>query len=339
MGKKWNQDAGPSEKLLTLYTLLLFGNRGMTLGEIAEELDCSRQSVLRLVRKLEASRFGKLLHCKRGRESVYQLDKPSTPRLSLDAEGLRQLALCRDFLAHMLPDAVRGHLNATLRQASAYSTEETDTGFCIGASQTKGSIDYTPFQDRLETLTECIRGKRVCSVRYRTSIHAEPSAFDYAPKRLVAYHESIHVHGWVVSEKGSVERRFETSTTLALQRVLEAVPTRRSSARLPEIPEDSGLFGLLAEDPFTVRIRFSPAMATYVAERTWSREQKVEHHRDGSLTLSMLARSPDEVLSWVLGFGDDAELLAPRRLREELAGQVERLCRRYGKSLPAPEEV
>ena len=54
MGKKWNQDAGPSEKLLTLYTLLLFGNRGMTLGEIAEELDCSRQSVLRLVRKLEA---------------------------------------------------------------------------------------------------------------------------------------------------------------------------------------------------------------------------------------------------------------------------------------------
>lgn len=339
MGRKWNLDAGPSEKLLTLYTLLLFGNRGLTLGEIAVELGCSKQSVLRLVRQLEASRFGKILHSKRGKESVYQLDKPAAPRLSLDAEGLSQLALCRDFLAHMLPDPVRRRLNATLQQASAYSSEEADIGLCIGTSLTKGRIDYSAFQDQLEALTECIRRKRVCSVRYRSSIHSDPSSFDYAPKRLVAYHEAIHVHGWVVTEYGRAEPRFETSTTLALQRVLEVVPTRRSSGHLREIPEDSGLFGLLEEKPFTVRIHFAPKVATYVTERTWSREQNVKLHRDGSLTLTMLARSSDEVLSWVLSFAGDAELLAPRWLREELAEQVEQLAIRYGKSLAATGDV
>jgi hypothetical protein len=45
---------------------------------------------------------------KRGREAAYSLDRPKRPpQLCLDAEGLYQLALCYDFMLHLLPDSMK----------------------------------------------------------------------------------------------------------------------------------------------------------------------------------------------------------------------------------------
>jgi predicted DNA-binding transcriptional regulator YafY len=80
-----------------------------------------------------------------------------------------------------------------------------------------------------------------------------------------------------------------------------------------------------------VRVKFSSVAATYVAEREWSEDQKVTTHKDGSITLAMTARSPAEVISWVLSFADAADLLSPKWLREELAQHVLALVARYQK--------
>lgn len=119
MGKKWNPDAKPGEKLLTLYTLLLSG-RAASLTDLSREINCSKQAMVRLLNQLEASRFGKLLRFKQGREAYYQLERPkSLPRFSLNADGVAQLALCRDFMSHLLPESVFRSVETTLQQASA----------------------------------------------------------------------------------------------------------------------------------------------------------------------------------------------------------------------------
>ena len=336
MGKKWNQDAKPAAKLLSLYTLLLFSGREASLGELSRELNCSNQAVMRLLDQLEASRFGKLLRARRGREAVYRLDRPGRlPRISLNAEGLQQLALCRDFMLHLLPESMRKKADAALQQASAYLPEEEapDALIPVGESFAKGRIDYAPFQEMLQAVMTGIRQHRVCRVHYRSSIHGETKAFEFAPKRLVSYHETIYILGWIVSEKGTVTPLHEDSTTLALQRMRKVLVTRRSAARIPDVKEECrGAFGLIEESPFPVRVRFSPAAATYVAERQWSEGQKITVHRNGSVTLGMTARSSAEVISWVLSFAGTAELLSPKWLREELARHVMTLAARYQKT-------
>ena len=336
MGKKWNQDAKPAAKLLSMYTMLLFSGREASLGELSRELNCSKQAVMRLLDQLEASRFGKLLRSKRGREAVYRLDRPKTlPQISLNAEGLRQLALCRDFMLHLLPQSMRKEIDAALQHATAYLPEEEapDALVSVGESFAKGRIDYAPFQEMLQAVIAGIRQHRVCEVHYKSSIHGEMKVFEFAPKRLVSYHEAIYVHGWIVSEKGTVTPLYENSTTLALQRIRDVLVTRRSATRIPDVEaEHKGAFGLMAESPFPVRVRFSPAAATYVAEREWSEGQKITVHKNGSVTLVMTAHSPVEVISWVLSFADTAELLSPKWLREELARQVMTLAARYRKS-------
>ena len=335
MGKKWNQDSKPSEKLLSMYTMLLFSGREASLSELSTELDCSKQAVLRLIDQLEASRFGKLLHDKRGRESIYRLDRPKNlPKLSLNAEGLYQLALCRDFMLHFLPEPMRKAVDTTLQQALAYLPESgtPEDLLPIGESFTKGRIDYSRFQEMLQSMIKGIRQHKVCAVRYKSSIHGEAKSFEFAPKRLVAYREAIFIHGWTISTEGAVTPLFEKPTILALHRLQKVIVMRQSTENIPDIEgKHKGLFGFVEDKPFPVRVKFSPGAATYIAEREWSDDQEVIMHKDGSVTLAMTAHSSAEVISWVMSFADAAELISPKWLREELSEHIATLAARYGK--------
>jgi predicted DNA-binding transcriptional regulator YafY len=333
MGKKWNPDAKPAEKLLALYTMLLFSGREASLSDLSRELNCSKQAVTRLMDQLEASRFGKLLRSKRGREAIYQLDRPRhLPKISLNADGLYQLALCRDFILHLLPDAMRKNVAATLQQASAFLPEGAVGDFTttIGQVFTKGRINYTPFQDMLDTLIRGIRERKICIVSYKSALHKETREFEYAPKRIIAYHEAIHLTGWVVTGKGAVQAVHETPTTLALHRLQKVSFTRRDAQRLPEPEEENqDAFGLMEDEPFTARIRFDQSAATYVAEREWSVGQKIVPHKDGGVTLTVTVRSPAELIAWILSFGDAAEVLSPKWLQEKTALKIQAMENRY----------
>lgn len=326
-----------SERLLALYSRLLLSGREVLLRDLAEEMDCSKQTVLRDLAKLEAAKFGKLLCEKRGRESVYRLDRPKNlPKLTLNAKGLQDLALCRAFLLHLLPQKMRESTESALGQASAYTSEggQPEGEENIARSAAKGAIDYTPFEDILETLASAIRAKKVCRVRYRAPGSEEPKTHFFAPKLLIAYHEALYARGWIVSEKGRAMPRHDDPTDLAVQRFEDAALTERASGHLPGVEEfgqgggEEG-FGFMEGEAFTVRARFSPSSAAYAMEREWSQGQTWVRHRDGSATLAMTARSWREVIAWILSFGDTAELLSPAWLREEVKGCVGRMAKRY----------
>lgn len=336
----------PSERLLALYSMLLFSGREVSRQDLARELDCSPQTIDRDLAKLESSNFGKLLCEKRGREARFRLARPARlPRISLDAEGLWQLALCRAFLLHLLPERMRQQTRNVLRQASAYAAEDQgrenqrrendqeaaamEDASGAGSSAARGAIDYTPFEDSLETLTDAIRRHRVCRVRYRAAAGSEAKEYFFAPKKLIAFHEAIYVRGWVVSDSGRAVQKYGGFTDLAVQRLLKARLTQRHAEHLPEVRDGGEDFGIMDGEPFRVSVRFLPSAAAYASERIWSEDQSFVRHRDGSATLTMTARNDREVLSWVLSFAGTAELLSPRRLRDEVSACVRKLAALY----------
>jgi predicted DNA-binding transcriptional regulator YafY len=50
------------------------------------------------------------------------------------------------------------------------------------------------------------------------------------------------------------------------------------------------------------------------------------------IELTMEVSGTVEVLSWVLGFGDKAEVLEPGALRDQVAAELQRACARYQRS-------
>jgi len=343
MGKKLDSDGTSLGKVLSLYTLLLFEKQRFSLTELAKKMQVSKPTMLRYLARLEESPFCQIQSGKRGRENTYWLERPATlPKISLNAEGLQQLALCRDFMLHILPEAMHIQVDTVLQQATAFlpqkdsnkkEVQENDMEkglLSIGQAFTKGRIDYAPFKNTLETLMQAIREHIVCEITYKSTRKGPGRTFEYAPKRLVAFREAIHISGWKVSDKGAVSIVSDHATDLALHRIIKIQLTRRSSSALPDIVEKhEGSFGYMEDEPFTVKIKFASSAAMYVGEREWSTDQDIKDHKNGAITLTLTARSALEIRSWVLGFGADAELLSPDWLREEMAEAIEHLYKAY----------
>jgi len=332
MGKKWNPDARPGEKMLVLFTMLLYSSRELSLNELSAALGCSKQSVLRLLEQFESSRFGALTRSKKGKETAYRLDSPKKlPKIILDAQSLGQLALCRDFVLHLLPESMRSDTDIALRQAASFLPAESLPPESKAFSLTKGRIDYTPFQSTLQTLINGIYEHRICSISYRSALHEEARDFIYAPKRLIAFHEALYISGWIVSAKA--EALYTNPTIFALHRIRKASLSLRSSKHLPE-PEDKnkGAFGLMQAESFSASVLFDKSVATYVAEREWSSKQKAVVNKDGGITLRMTAQSAPEFISWVLSFGEKAEVISPAWLRNLVAEKASALSGLYARN-------
>jgi predicted DNA-binding transcriptional regulator YafY len=334
MGAKWDKDAVSGEKLLQIFALLLFTQKRYSLRELTDMLVCSKQSVLRMIDKMEAVNWAKIVTEKEGRQSVYRMERPKRlPQVSLNPEGLETLILCHNFLKHLLPASMRHNAEATLQQSFAYMSEN-DAALAAEApglsrGYVKGRINYSQSHAVLQTLLRAAKMQIACDVSYRSARRAEPRAFSFAPMKMASHHESIYIIGWEVSDKGRVAPVREEPSQLLLHRFTSAIPTRRAWKTLPS-PDGSNAFGIIPGSPFRVSVRITvPETITYVTERIWSDDQEIVQTDDGSVILHFTAQSPMEVLSWVLSLGSAAEVLSPDTLREKIRHEVAVLAERY----------
>jgi proteasome accessory factor B len=79
----------------------------------------------------------------------------------------------------------------------------------------------------------------------------------------------------------------------------------------------------------TIRLRFAPTAARYVSEKIWHPSQKLRHHTDGSLTMTIRVNHLLEVKRWVLSFGAECQVLGPNTLRTSIAGELQEMCNCY----------
>jgi len=93
-------------------------------------------------------------------------------------------------------------------------------------------------------------------------------------------------------------------------------------------------FGAFAGDgDHRVRVRFAPGAAPRVRERVWHDSQELRERPDGGVELVMRLGDLAEVARWVLGWGDQAEVLGPPELRRRIAAAVRQVAALY----PEPE--
>lgn len=79
-----------------------------------------------------------------------------------------------------------------------------------------------------------------------------------------------------------------------------------------------------------VVIRFSRLVAKNVAEVAWHKTQWLQFNPDGTLDYHVTVSGLNEISWWILGYGDQAEVLSPPELCRIVAGHARRLVERYG---------
>jgi predicted DNA-binding transcriptional regulator YafY len=78
-----------------------------------------------------------------------------------------------------------------------------------------------------------------------------------------------------------------------------------------------------------VKLRFTPHVAPEVRETPRSPGQRVDAGLDGTVDLSLDVEHLDEIVLWVIGFGDQVEVLQPEELRNAVGDWAERIARIY----------
>jgi len=78
---------------------------------------------------------------------------------------------------------------------------------------------------------------------------------------------------------------------------------------------------------YEAQLRFAPGVAPAVRDTPRQRDQMLIAGPGGELDLFLKVETLDEILSWVLGFGDQVEVLEPEQLRIALRSWAERIVR------------
>ena len=330
MPARQNSDVSPSEATLKLFCFLLFSGKEFSLTELARVMECSRQSVCRMMDRIDASGKGVIHSDKRDGQRWYRLQVPqgSRPHVCLEPYELEHMALCRDLMLHLLPIKMKESIVGADAKAATLLQNYDERGRllqCKGHPAVKGKIDYSRSESMIRVLCDAIDTGMVCLVRYHAPNNIEPKDYDFLPSRIVGYREALYVRGWKVSEVG--RPKVIGQRLLAIHRMCSVTPTKRNFlpqdlAKLPPL-EETGYFGLIAGEPFRVVARFSQSASGYVKERNWGAEQTVTRFADGRVELSFIAQSECEVIKWILGFGSDAELVAPGNLRIQILKELD----------------
>jgi predicted DNA-binding transcriptional regulator YafY len=74
--------------------------------------------------------------------------------------------------------------------------------------------------------------------------------------------------------------------------------------------------------PANVAVRFTPRQARWIRERRWHRSAKVQERLDGGCVLRMRVAVTSELVRWVLQYGPEAEVLAPKGFRDTVAREL-----------------
>ena len=78
-----------------------------------------------------------------------------------------------------------------------------------------------------------------------------------------------------------------------------------------------------------VVVRFESMVATNVAEVTWHKTQQLKPQADGSLIFEARVSGLNEIVWWILGYGDQAEVLHPYKLKRLVAQRVKKMAATY----------
>ncbi len=81
-----------------------------------------------------------------------------------------------------------------------------------------------------------------------------------------------------------------------------------------------------------LRALFELKAAFHLAERPLSDDQQLKEQPDGRLLLTATVVDSSELRWWLLGFGDQVEVLAPASIRKEMARIAQRMVHHYGDS-------
>ena len=297
------------ERLIGILSILLQRDK-VTAPELAEQFEVSRRTIQRDIESLcqagipiaTAQGTGGGISILEG----YRVDRTvlTTPEMQAILAGLQSL------------DSVSGTRRyAQLMEKLSAGSTGRDSHILIDLS----SWYKTSLSPKIETIHSAIRQHQTIQFTYFSP--RETAVRTIEPYDLVFQWSSWYVWGWCQTRQDF--RLFK------LNRMTDLVPGEPFTPR-PAPPPDLSAERIFPAK-YQVTVLFDPACRWRLVEEYGPDSFTIQP--DGRLRFTWGFPDADSVLSWVLTFGEGAELTEPAELRQRLAALTATLARRYQKEV------
>jgi proteasome accessory factor B len=312
--------ANRTARLRRLEELLLLSPDGLGAAELASQLLVNRRTVYRDIDFLSAQ--GVPLWQHEGRFGLNRTRYLATVRLSyqeaialvlaglllartLDERNPQVIAALRR-LATTLPDIPSAHLKRAAERVEAHRPNQAQAAI-------------------LETIADGWGSGRKVRIGYRSPRSGELRQRVIAPYALEPTASGIYIichDEWAGDIRTFKLRRLESA--LLLDETYTIPPDFDPEAHL------ASSWGIMSgEQVSEVVLHFTAAARPFVIERQWHPSQQIQDSPDGGCVLQMRVSEPLEMQPWIRSWGAQAEVIAPKWLRERIADDLRQAAELY----------
>jgi len=175
-------------------------------------------------------------------------------------------------------------------------------------------------------LMEAILKKRIVNIRYSLSGKSQSLVTDLSP-----YHLRYSDYRWCVIGESSLHRQVRT---IEFDRIKEVKVLNKCFVENRDFDVNEYLGKAWSAAPegrlYHIMLRVSPEAAHDVAGVQWHSTQKAVYKADGSAIVEFRVDGLNEIMWWILSFGNKVHVIEPKILREKIAELVQNMTKQNG---------
>lgn len=304
---------------------------GVSVPDLANELEENVRTIYRDMEALEQAGFPLFTDKVEGVERWFFVEgyKSNIP-VPLTLTELMALSVAREHLkafeGTIFSDALKNafeKMRSMLKPEAHVFLEGLAKSFGVGLA---GRKDYRKHRETISVINHAVLNHHTVMMKYN-SAKGETKERKVDPYHVWFMGGTIYIVGYCHDKKQL--RLF----------VLDRIEKAKLTEDHFEIPVDFSMdkftrdrFRIMDDgEPSKISILFDPKIAYYIKERIWHPTQEIKEEKDGSVVLSMNVEGFAEIKSWVMSFGDLAEVLSPAEFRTDVAREFANGSKKYSR--------
>ena len=205
---------------------------------------------------------------------------------------------------------IENNLPAKIRQYCNTALQNISTRPCAQAPVTHSA----GLDKNFAQLQQAIVKKRKVNIRYHSLFEGTIIDVELSP-----YHLLYNKRAWYVLGRSSLHKSVRT---FKLNRIRELTTTQRcfvDGEKFDVYDYLGRAWSMIPEGQlYNIKLKFLPELAHDVAEVQWHSTQQVTFEDDGSAIIKFRVDGLNEIIWWILSYGDKVQVLAPKILRQRI---------------------
>lgn len=317
------------DRIYALHTLLSHARLPVTRGKIEEELECSHATAERLLKEMRLYLGAPIEYDREANGYFYNKKseiKYELPGLWFNASELYALLITYQLLSSVEPGLLDSHITPIRNKIEALlRADKIPKGELARRVRIIKIASRRPNPKHFSLVATSLLTRKQLAITYHGRERDKTTERSISPQRLIHYRDNWYLDAWCHTREAlrnfSIER-------ISASKLVNAEAIDIDDKKLDAHYASS--YGIFSGKPtHTAVLKFSQAIAKWVAEEQWHPQQKGQFGLDGSYELQIPYRDARELMMDILKYGAEVEVLSPAALRNQIQQQLAAAINHY----------